>query len=427
MVFGTHIDQLGSETNSAIEKINESLDEIIRAQKFLDLVHYADRKLGKVMYLVDNTSKEDLHFQMLRSSIHKYICDRSEFTIEYPVSYLLFCLQLQSIKETVLSMKVYIQLAANFGILDIKSLLHFLHFRVGIIQHYDVEGLSDLIIKEPQVLFNKVTDLLVKTFLLSGPITITEQEGFCKKGILDASVFDNIFRKDDKITSEQFLCFLLNLCIAIPFTDKNGILKYFIPSVLNHFQTLPPTERKTDITQLAITFQQGHCPKGLLGMLVSHLMSPEMNQEFTFDLLEDNIHQDQVSLLVHSTEDVDEICLKRHLSHLEVTMFLENYSIGEESHAILASRENTPTEVCNAVRLILQNCLHLSLKTLHYDCKKVGPMFCLMCPHKDCFLQHEVKEGKRNCCLHCSNCRRKFKLPTSGGHWFNEGRFHSNF
>ena len=72
---------------------------------------------------------------------------------------------------------------------------------------------------------------------------------------------------------------------------------------------------------LAITFKSDHCPKGLLGMLVSYLMNPEKNQEVTFDLLEDNIYQDQVSLLIHSTEDVDEVCLKSYLSYLKSLYF----------------------------------------------------------------------------------------------------------
>ena len=407
--------------------MNEDLDKIIRTHNLLDFVYYADGGLKKVMYLVDNTCDEDHNFQMLRSSINTFISTRNEFTIEYPLSYLLFCLELQSIKETVLSMEACRDLAAKFGIegSDIKSLLQFLHFRVGIILHYDVESLSDLIIKEPQVLFNKVTDLLVKTFLLPVSLNMSEQECFSKKGILEASVFDNILSYEDKITPKQFLSFLLHLRMAIPFTDKNGVQKYFIPSVLNHVKPLSE-ERKTDIVPLAVTFKSGHCPKGLLGMLVSYLMNPEKDQEVIFDLLEDNIHQDQVSLLVHSTEDVDEVCLKSHLSHLEVTLFLDNSSVVEEPEVSLGSRKNTPIKVCNGIRVILQDCLKQSLKTLHYDYKKVGPIFSLACPHGGCLhlrLHHEVTIGETSCYMHCSSARNaKLPLPKTGGHWFGEGK-----
>ena len=425
-IVGTHIDQLGSEANSIIHKIDEDLDKIIREHNFLDLVCYADGRLKKVMYLVDNTcAAEDHNFQMLRSSINTFI-NRKEFTIEYPISYLLFCLELQSIKETVLSMEACEDLAAKFGIerSDIKSLLQFLHFRVGIIQHYDVEGLSDLIIKDPQVLFNQVTELLVKTFLSPGYLKMSEQESFFDKGILEASVFENILSDDDKITPEQFLRFLLHLRIAIPFTEKNRVLKYFIPSVLNHVKPLSK-ERKTEIVPLAITFKSGHCPKGLLGMLISYLMNPEKNQEVTFDLLEDNIYQDQVSLLVHSTQDVAEVCLKSHLSHLEVTIFLDNSSVVEGSEISFGSCKNTPIKVCNGIRVILQDCLQQSLKTLHYDYEKVGPIFCLTCSLEDCPSRHEVTIGETSCYFHCSTQNAKVPLPKTGGHWYGEGKIYT--
>ena len=427
-IVGTHIDQLGSEANSTIDKINKDLDEVIRAHNLLDLVCYADGGLKKVMYLVDNTCDVDHNFQMLRSGINTYISKRNEFTIEYPISYLLFCLELQSIKESVLSMEACEDLAAKFGIArsDITSLLQFLHLRVGIIQHYDVEGLSDLIIKEPQVLFNKVTDLLVMTFLLPVSLKMSEQECFSEKGILEASVLDNILSNEDKITPKQFLSFLLHLRIAIPFTDKTGVRKYFIPSVLTHVKPLFE-ERKMDIVPLAVTFMSGHCPKGLLGMLVSYLLNPEKDREVTFDLLEDNIYQDQVSLLVHSTEDVDEVCLKSHLSHLVVTIFLDNSSVVEGSDVSFGSRKNTPIKVCNGIRVILQDCLKQSLKTLHYNYKKVGPIFSLACPHGGCLrfrLHHKVTIGETSCYMRCSSARNaKLPLPKTGGHWFGEGKF----
>ena len=57
--------------------MNEDLDEVIRAQNFLDLVCYADGGLKKVMYLADSTCDEDHNFQMLRSGINTFITDRS--------------------------------------------------------------------------------------------------------------------------------------------------------------------------------------------------------------------------------------------------------------------------------------------------------------------------------------------------------------
>ena len=421
-IVGTHIDQLGTRADSVITEINKSLDKVIYQHNFSNVVRYADACSKRVMYTVDNTSEKDPNFRILRSDVNTYISNRNEFTVKYPVNYLILCLELQRIKVAVLKMDKFVHLASKFGISSdkINHLLHFLQFRIDIIQHYDVDHLSEIVIKEPQVLFNKVTDLLVKTFL-SGSMKMNQRASFCEKGILEVSVLENLMDKSkDSITTEQFLAFLVHLRLAVPFTDRNGILKYFIPSVLNHVQSSVCEERKTDIAPLAICFKLGHCPQGLFGVLISHLVSSEeIHGNISFDLSDDKIYQDQVTLLVNCCEDVDEISLKKHLSHIKVTMFLESASSDRESESLLALRKNN---VCAAVSSILKDCLQLSLKTLHYNSKTVKPMLCLACSSQNCSAMHEVKWGREACCMHCNFSKAKCVIPQSGMYWFSEGK-----
>ena len=308
---------------------------------------------------------KDDNFKILHSDINGYIRDRHEFMVLYPVSFLLFCLELQNIKAAVISIAKFRQLASKFSITSeqIHRLLHFLHFRIGIIQYCDIDNLSDIVIKEPQVLFNKVSDLLVKTFLSSKAMKMDQQRSFQQKGILDAAVLESILGEDKKqITAKQFLAFMVHLRLAEPFTDKSGIKKYFFPCVLNHVQASEHEERKTDIAPLAICFELGHCPQGLFGVLISHLVSPAKSHKFSFNLSEDKIYQDQVVLLVSSSEDRNEMSLKRHLSHIEVTMYYDS-SPAKESEPSLP-RSATISTVCTTVR----------------------------CPNSDCAIKHhEVK------------------------------------
>ena len=405
-IVGTHIDQLKS-ASSVITEINEGLDKLIQHHNFSKVVRYANVVSSEVMYTVDNTSEKDDNFNVLRRDVNKFI-GRQEFTVLYPVSYLLSCLELQNIKDTVISMDKFKKLVAKFNITfnQVNHLLHFLHFRIGIIHHYDVDNLSDIVLREPQVLFNKVTDLLLKTFVTSEAMNKDEQTSFCQKGILEASSFKNIMgESNDEITVEQFLAFMVHLRLAVQFKDKkNKIQKYFIPSVLNH---VPPSsgcvERKTNIAPLAICFQLGHCPQGLFGVLISHLVNPDESHEFKFNLSEDKIYQDQVSLQVKSSEDVDEMSLKSHLSFIEIIMYLEDSS-DTESQPLQDSRSIASIVVlCTRVRSILDNCLQLSLKTLRYDYKKLQPKFCLQCSSSNCDKMHEVNFTKKGCFMHCNS------------------------
>ena len=94
-IIGSHRDNLGASADKKIAELNNYLSLLIRNGGFRDLVQYADRRKGHVMFTVDNTSGSDEDFDSIRSRVSNMIRDRVEFTIEYPIRYLLFCLELQ--------------------------------------------------------------------------------------------------------------------------------------------------------------------------------------------------------------------------------------------------------------------------------------------------------------------------------------------
>ena len=425
-IVGTCTDLLKSRPRSVIAEMNKNLDKIIREHGFSSIVCYANNASSRVMYTVDNTSVKDDKFKFLRSGINGYIRNRHEFMVLYPVSFLLFCLELQNIKAAVISIAKFRRLASKFSITtsrQINRLLHFLHFRIGIIQYYDIDNLSDIVIKEPQVLFNKVTELLMKTFLSSQAMKMDEQRSIQQKGILDAAVLENILGgSKNEITAKQFLAFMVHLRLAVPFTDKSESKKYFFPCVLNHVQALVGEQRKTDIAPLAICFELGHCPQGLFGVLISHLVSPAKSHKVSFDLSKDKIYQDQVVLLVSSPEDRDEMSLKRQLTHIEVTMYYNSSPVEESEPS--SHRSATIRTVCTTVRSILHDCLQLSMKTLRYDDNKLQPKFCLACPKRDCEIKHhKVKKCGEKKAYYIMFCETtKYEIPSPGLYWFDQGK-----
>lgn len=84
--------------------------------------------------------------------------------------------------------------------------------------------------KEPQVLFNKVTNLIIRTFSCKA-LTTKEVRDF-QKGILTASVFESVVSSEDKITCQEFL---VHLRIIAPYPSPGDEEeRYFLPCVLNH-------------------------------------------------------------------------------------------------------------------------------------------------------------------------------------------------
>ena len=418
MVFivGTHKDRLGSEAEGIIKinHLNRHLDFIIRSNGFRDLVQYAGDD-HNVMFAVDNTSDREEDFQKIRSKVNHLINVRKWFSIEYPMSYLLFCLDLQNMKRSILTLDECKDLAAQHGIEgdQVSHLLRFLHIRIGVIRYFDIEGLKHIVVKEPQVLFDMITNLLVKTFS-SESVTAKEAFDFKKKGILAASAFEDVASSDCEISPKEFLQLLIHLRIITPFaTSEDQEERYFIPCVLNHVPESPDEDSITDILPLLFKFKSDHCPKGIFGVLTTHLMTPESEEVgTTFILIHDKIFKDQVSFEVHSPWDQDEMSLKVYSTHLEVKIF--PFSSDDD--------RGTPLkEVCNNVRQILEKLILSSLKNLHYSKEKLDPMACFKCEH--CKQMHPVKTGRTHHRIYCNKACKGSRIPLNGRCWYNEGQF----
>ena len=435
-IVGTHKDQLGSSADARISELNQYIISLIEKNGFQDLVQYADKCKGQIFFPVDNTSESDDDFKLIRSKVNTLINVRKEFTIDYPISYLLLCLDLQNVKKGIITLDEFKILAAKHGIEgdDVFHLLHFLHLRIGIVRYYNVDGLRDIVVIEPQVLFNTITDLVIRTFSCDALIG-QEMDDFGKKGlmsssvlecvinneetkgILPASAFKGKFFSNDKISSETFLQLLVHLRIITPITTpEDEEMKYFIPCVLNHVPESSKEDVETDILPLHVKFQCHHCPKGVFGVLVTHLMTPDISKQndtdTTFSLVQDKIFRDQVTFDVTCNGFHDEMSITVYSSHLEVKFV--PYSPED--------REDFPTKVvCCNVRQIVEDSIGRSLNDLHYSKKKVKSEMCFKCDH--CSELHSVTKSDKFHLLSCRTTKRSYRLPPQGRCWYGEGEY----
>ena len=423
-IVGTHIDQLGSSADVKMIELNQQIDMLIKKNGFQDIVQYADKNQKRVFYPVDNTSDSDEAFMKIRSSVNSLIYGRDEFAIEYPTSYLLLCLDLQNEKRNILTMGDFRALASRHGIEgdDVFHLLQFLHLRIGIVRYYNVDGLRDIIVIEPQVLFNTITDLVVKTFSCKA-LTSSEVSEFEKKGLFTASVLKSVISSSalsreiasgDNISVEKFVQLLVHLRIITPFTAaKDQEMKYFIPCVLNHVPESTKEALKTDILPLAVKFECNHSPKGVFGVLVSHLLTPSVDNAsgLKFLLMKEKIFKDQVSFEVDFS---GEVSLTIYSSHLEINFF--PYSSEDSNLSIEV--------VCCSLREILEESIHSSLRDLHYSEERVQPKMCFKC--QDCPELHQVTKGEQFHRISCSATRKIIRLPPQARCWYGEkGMCHS--
>ena len=435
-IVGTHKDQLGSKAKARIAELNQYIISLVVKNGFQDLVLYADKHKGQIFFPVDNTSDSDDDFKLIRSKVNTLINARKEFTIDYPVSYLLLCLDLQNVKKSIITLDEFKILAGKHGIEgdDVFHLLQFLHLRIGIVRYYDVDGLRDVVVVEPQVLFNTITDLVIRTFscdaLTGREMDEFENKGFMSssvldcvtnseemRGIISASAFKGKFFSNDKISSEKFLQLLVHLRIITPITSPHDEVKYFIPCVLNHVPVLSKEDSKADILPLSVKFQCLHCPKGVFGVLVTHLLNPDVSKQndtsTTFSLIQDRIFKDQVTFKVICDGFQDEMSVSVYSSHLEINFI--PFSPDD--------REDVPTKVvCTSIRQIVEESIIRSLSNLHYSNSRVKPEICFKCDH--CSELHPVSKGGKFHMLFCSSKKRRNRLPPQGRCWYGEGELH---
>ena len=420
-IVGTHIDQLGPSADAKMIELDQQIDLLIKKNGFQDIVQYADKNQKRVFFPVDNTSESDEAFKKIRSNVNSLIYGRDEFAIEYPVSYLLLCLDLQNEKRNILTMGDFRALASRHGIEgdDIFHLLQFLHLRIGIVRYYDAEGLRDIIVIEPQVLFNTITDLVVKTFSCKA-LTSSEVSEFEKKGLFTASVLKSVISSSalsreiasgDSISVDKFVQLLVHLRIITPFTaERDQEIKYFIPCVLNHVSESTEEALKTDILPLAVKFQCHHSPKGVLGVLISHLLTrsaADSASSIMFSLIKEKIFKDQVSFEVGFS---GEVSLTIFSSHLEIKFF--PYP-SEDS-------ELPVEEVCCGIREILEELIHSSLRDLHYSEDRVQPKMCFECQENDCPELHPVTRGNQFHKMLCTTAHKIIRLPPQARCWYGE-------
>ncbi len=145
IIVGTHKDRLVEEVASSlpetasdeakkeavdkrIRKINDNISSLLKEHSYEGLVIPAD--MNEVVFTVDNTCDD---FKKIRSSIlHKVKSD--EFSILFPLSYLLACLELQTYKAPFIKRSEFLEAVSQYGLkeMDIDHCLRFLHDRVGV-------------------------------------------------------------------------------------------------------------------------------------------------------------------------------------------------------------------------------------------------------------------------------------------------------
>ena len=356
---GTHKDQLKSQEE--ILKVDEELQRIVKTTEAFreGMVVFASE--SQLLHAVDNTSEGDADFCKVRTTVEK-IAQSPFYRIRTPFSWLMLGILLSRSQKRVMSYDDCLQNGKECGIksaADLDHALWFLHHRVGIIRHFQsVPALQHVIIKDPQYIFDKVTELIVNTFTFEKANMFSNTiEDFEKRGIFPLSVFKQISTGYNILTSSKFIALMEHLHIIAPLYEGGVATKYFLPCALTHADLPPVTEEDSVVPPLLVTFDSGYCPRGVFGSLVVDLMKKKKEpSKFTWEFEQDKIYRNQVQM---SVGPYDSFRFRLHSRYIRIDLVFSS-----------PKRRGLPLGcVCCDVR----HCLHESIRkvteALNYSVK----------------------------------------------------------
>ena len=382
---GTHKDCLPepeSVRERKIKQIDKKLQTHVRQTSLFrqGSIQFAHSK--QMIFTVNNLSKDDDDFQMIRSAVQQTVEKKcyNEFTVQCPSSWLIFSLILRAkhMSNQVLKVEDCFKIAQECGISSHKELttaLSFIHSRLGLVRYFNVEELDSLVVVDPQVLFDKITDLIVETFI-NDEVNVeqNEIEEFREKGIISVSAMKKISERSNKDVRLPFpwLTKLLNhLRIAALFKDHQGE-KYFFPSALCHVPEADDSssDSSSDYAEpvidksppLLIAFKSGFCPRGIAGALMKCLMTNEMKSSRKWELLPKRIFRNEVSFHIEACGDVT---IKMLPTHLEITIDFHTNVTESECH------------ICTEVYLQITKSLKI-VTTLYKKCEFFCTFYCTL-------------------------------------------------
>ena len=168
---------------------------------------------------------------------------------------------------------------------DTDEALWFLHHHVGILMHFsDVEDVKDVVICDPQVVFDSVTDLILNSFELK-QVSKFACDKFKKNGQFSFKDIQKIAKnsKSDHLSLPELVKLLEHLNIIAPIrpgchsSSPQSDEVYFMPAVLKHAteEKLYMERSSTDPVPLMIHFQCGFVPVGVFCAMIACLVAQE--------------------------------------------------------------------------------------------------------------------------------------------------------
>ena len=382
-IIGTHKDLLVDE-ESHITQIQQELEEEIKGTDWYTSDTIITTPDGYPMLPINTYSQNDI--EKVKEMISQSIATR---TYTVPMTVLVLYFNIERLGKSVMTINELKSLAQDCNIDDgekFYQVLRFLRNILGSIQYFgSVPELKDIVITDPQILFDLVNELIVCTFTFKNLRTMSgrhQTERFRSSGLFKKQSLKNCeVVKKGLLTEDQVISILQHLNIIAPVgVDDKGEEEYFLPCVLVHAPvSIQPTSiDTTGYSPLLITFKCGYTPRGVFSCLISSILC---SSEGLWVLASEEIYRDQIKFYL--IDYGHNVLIKNCLKYLEVSVTVCHSS-------------TIPDVPFFGIQMFLSKHLTLVLYQLKYICSlsESGHSFGFYCP-----LKHQSNHS-----LHIAKC-----------------------
>ena len=299
IIIGTHKDKLRDavEADNKVFQVNNWFENELKGTNwyFKDMIIRTES--GNPILGVNTFNQYDI--KQVKDLVNE-VALNGDYQFEIPVSWLVFDFCMQKLEKKVMSLKECQILSKECSIFlrdEFNAALWFLHNKVGTIRHFkNVPKLQNVVITDPQLLFDIVTDLIVNTFTFKKGIQRrSEYDRFRLSGRFTKHHLEHCEAIKEKLLSvEQVIAVLEYLVIIAPVgLNESNEQEYFLPCVLVH-ASLPSTpllHNDSDIPPLLITFKCHYTPRGIFSSLIAKML---LDGKDEWELSSEEIKRNQI-------------------------------------------------------------------------------------------------------------------------------------
>ena len=387
VLIGTYKDKLEGDPETVkteIKKKDEQLRETLAEILECDLrsgeepVKWYSKE--QLMFAVDNMNGDnnelaEVHQQLEQAIKQMYTCDKKPGSKwEIPGSWLMFSIVIRRMRKHTLSLSQCHEIGRKLNLTDrdTNAALWFLHHYVGILMHFsDVPEIEDIVICDPQVVFDSVTFLIHDSFTFDNVgKRVTKFQNTGQFSYRDLILKISVDPEKEILRPEQLVSLLVYLNIIAPLsclpqlnelTPPPSDAVYFMPAVLKH-----ATEEELSMKQigknpvpLMIRFKCGFVPVGVFCAMIASLVAggkkwkllePRDDHKNKSDRI---LRKNKVTFRMYSTYDITLISRpKRYEIHVDHIATLKSTSFGQDSQELLKT-------VCDTLDGVLSKYKHL--------------------------------------------------------------------